>query len=85
MGRLTFCVLYEKKYTASKKNTSPLVVVVVTDMSYAGGQSGVHSENSEQWGFFEDLIALDVPYFASFGSFVFWLMIVYMSNFSGGK
>ena len=37
----------------------------------------VKIQNNEE--FSEDLIALDVPYFASFGSFVFWLIIGYMS------
>ena len=41
-----------QKSTPALKNTPLSVVPVVTNMSYAGFQSIVHSENSEQWGIF---------------------------------
>ena len=55
MGRLTFCVLYEKKYTGSKKKYTTVSGCFgdwYEVCRTAGGQSGVQSENSEQWGIF---------------------------------
>ena len=49
-NRPKFRVHYSKKYTSSKKSTPPLVVAVVTNMSYVKALYGALKNNGdEKW------------------------------------